>query len=149
MRYLVIVAALLAFVAGVQPRECAAQAKPAAPAIDYRSSAAYAEVRLRQAEIEAELESSLSEYTEDHPKVREARVSLALLQKEIERLSAAGPAAVSRMTAAVGKLMVRKVEAETDLQKLLEALQPAHPDAKKAKRKVEVFEAAIRDVLGK
>ncbi len=115
---------------------------------DYKTSAAYAEVRLRRAELESDLEAFLQEYTEEYPRVKEIKISLELLQKEADRLPAAASRGSQGLTLALGKLMVRKVELETDLRRLLENLQPAHPDVKRAKRKVEIYEAAIKEILG-
>lgn len=145
-----LVAALFVFLASAA---AAAQAAPKAAATpkpdEYKATAAYAELRLKKAELEAELESLLVEYTDAFPKVKEIRTSLGLIQKESDRLQGAAGRDPSRLTLALGRLMVRKVELEADLIKLLENLQPAHPDAKRASRKVEIFEAAIRDILGK
>ncbi len=44
--------------------------------------------------------------------------------------------------------MVRKVDAEVELWRLQQALADNHPDVKKAKKKVEIFEAAIKEILG-
>lgn len=125
------------------------KATPASATNEFKASPAYAELRLRKAELESELEAMLLEYTEEFPKVKEIRISLGLLAKESDRLQSAGSRGGSqRLTLALGKLMVRKVELETDLQRLLENLQPAHPDAKRAKRKVEIYESAIKEILG-
>lgn len=127
-----------------------AQAKPSTSgtAMDHRASPAFAELRLKKAELESELESLLLEYTDDFPKIKEIRATLGFLQKEIERLATVGPAGSQRLTPALGKLMVRKAEMETEVWRLSEMLQPAHPDLKRAKRRVEIFEAAIKEILG-
>lgn len=114
---------------------------------DYKGSPAFAELRLRRADLESDLEANLLEYTDDFPKVKEIRVSLKLLQKESDRLANV-TGGTQRLTLALGRLMVRKVELEADLMRLLETLQPAHPDVKRAKKKVEIYEAAIKEILG-
>ena len=113
-----------------------------------RSSPAFAEVIFRRAELEAELESQLMEFTEEYPKVKSDRYSLALLQKQIDILLAIRPADASKLTLALGKLMVKKVEFDTDLWSLQQGLADGHPDVKRAKRKVEIFDKAIKDILG-
>jgi HEPN domain-containing protein len=141
----------LATAIGASTTRCFGQVKPQPPKAntgDYKASAAFAEVRLRRAESEAELEALLAEYTEEYPKVKEIRAFLGFLQKESERLSNAGPGGPERLTLALGKLMVRKAELETEMWKLLETMQPAHPDVKRAKKKIDIYEAAIKDVLG-
>lgn len=150
MRYTAMIVTVMFLLAGHFANECSAQGRTgSALAADYKASAAFAEVRLRKAELDAELESGLSEYTAEHPKVKEAKAGLMLLQKEMDRLANAPASSVERMSAALGKLMVKKVEAESDLLRLLENLQPAHPDAKRARRKVEIYESAIKEVLGR
>lgn len=123
--------------------------KPAAPAAlnQLKTAPAYAEVLLRKTELAAELEALLIEYTEEFPKVKELRYESNLLQKEMERLLAFSPAESFRLSAALGKLMVRKCELSTDLWSLQLQFNDQHPDVKRAKRKAEMFEAAISDIL--
>lgn len=147
LRFTAIALALLA-VPVVLSAQAQPKGTPASATNEFKTSPAYAELRLRRAELESELEAMLLEYTEEFPKVKEIRISLGLLAKESERLQAAGSRGTQRLTLALGKLMVRKVELETDLQRLLENLQPGHPDAKRAKRKVEIYESAIKEILG-
>jgi predicted nuclease with TOPRIM domain len=136
---------------GLSATLCFAQAKtkPVAPtgAQSVKTSPAYAEVLLRKTELLAELESLLIEYTEEYPKVKESRFEAGLLQKELDRLLAANVADASRLSAALGKLMVRKCELGVDLWSLQEKFNDQHPDVKRAKRKAEIFEAAINDIL--
>lgn len=112
-----------------------------------RSTPAYAEVLLRRTELGAELESLLVEYTEDYPKVAEIRFTLITLQKEGERILAVKSAESAKLTLALGKLMVRKSELETDFWRLLKTYKDEHPDVKRAKRKVEIYESAIKEIL--
>jgi len=113
-----------------------------------RASSAYAEVLLRRTEIEADLEALLVEYTEDYPKVKQERFELDLIAKESGRLLAIKAGDSAKLTAALGKLMVRKVELQGDLWSLQQQFGDAHPDVKRAKRKVEIFERAIKEILG-
>ncbi len=130
--------------------------KPASPKLTtirdtartLKSSAAYAEVLLKKAELQSDLESLLVEYTEDYPKVRELRFTLTLLQREIERIAAVPPAEAAKLTVALGKLVVKKVDLETEMWSLQRNYKDEHPDVKRAKRKVEIYEAAIKEILG-
>ena len=112
------------------------------------SSPAYAEILLKKTEMQSELESLVIDYTEDYPKVVEIRYSLTVLQKVSERMLAVKPAESSKLTLALGKLLVRKIELETDLWSLQKNYKDDHPDVKRAKRKVEIYEAAIKEILG-
>jgi len=113
-----------------------------------KATAAYAEVALKRADVEAELESLLVEYTDEFPKVKELRFALARIDAEATRLGSIKAADWERATAALGKLMVRKVEAEIELWKVQQDYADAHPDVKRAKKKVEIYERAIKDILG-
>ncbi len=103
---------------------------------------------MRKTELEAELESLLVSYTEDFPKIKEIRFEIDSLKKELERLSAVKSAESSKLTLALGKLMVRKAELETDLWNLRKKYDDNHPEVKRAKRKIEIYESAIKEILG-
>ena len=111
------------------------------------ASPAYAELLLKRTELQSQLESLILEYTEEYPKVKEIRQTLVLIERESTRLGKVKPADASRLTLALGKLMVRKIELETDLWSLRTTLQEEHPDVKRAKRRVEIYEAAITEIL--
>lgn len=113
-----------------------------------KSSPAYAEIVLRRTEMEAELESFLVEYTDEYPKVRELRQGMLYLGAESDRLLKIRPEKASALTLALGKLIVRKVDAEMELWRLQQGFADGHPDVKRAKRKLEIFEKAIREILG-
>jgi hypothetical protein len=129
-----------------KPKPVAQSAASPADQQAVTSSPAFAEVLLRKTELQAELESLLTEYTEDYPKVKESRYELSVLQKEADRLMAVKDA--SKLTLAVGKLIVRKCELETELWSLLNQYKEGHPDVKRAHKKVDIFEQAIRQILG-
>ena len=112
-----------------------------------RTSPAYAEVLLQKTELTSELESLLVEYTEEYPKVKELRFQSGRLQTQLDRLLAVNAADASKLSVALGKLMVRKSELDTDLWGLQKEFNDQHPDVKRAKRKAEIFEAAIVDIL--
>lgn len=113
-----------------------------------RSSPAFAEVLLRKTEVQAEVESLLVEYTEAYPKIKEARFELAAIQKDLDRLLAVKAPEASKLTQALGKLIVRKIELETDLWALRAKYDDEHPDVKRARRKLEIYEASIKEILG-
>jgi uncharacterized protein involved in exopolysaccharide biosynthesis len=110
-----------------------------------KSSPAYAEILLQKTELSSELEDLLVEYTEEYPKVKELRFKLNSLQKDLEKLLAVADA--SKLSVALGKLMVRKTELAADVWNLQRQYADDHPDVKRAKRKVEVFEQAIKEIL--
>lgn len=113
-----------------------------------RSSPAYSEVLLRKTELEADIEALLTDYTEDYPKIQEDRFALSAIDAEMKKLQAVKPGEASKLTLALGKLMVRKVEVETELWRLQKQYKEDHPEVKRAKKKTEIFEKAINEILG-
>jgi peptidoglycan hydrolase CwlO-like protein len=113
-----------------------------------RATPAYAELLLHKTELTSALESLLADYNEAYPKVRELRSELTLLNAEIARLMAVKPTDAGRLTLALGRMMLRKVELETELETLRAQYKDEHPDVRKLKRKIEVFESAIKEILG-
>lgn len=113
-----------------------------------KSSPAFAELLLRATGLESELEALLLDYTEEYPKIKEIRFELSRLNAEKERLLAVKAADVGKLTLALGKLMVAKADLETDLWKLQQGYKDEHPEVKRAKRKVEIYEKAIKEIMG-
>jgi hypothetical protein len=110
-----------------------------------KATPAYAELLLRKAELESDIESFLVSYTEEYPKLKESRYELSLLDKDLTKLLAQTDA--SRLTLALGKLLVRKNQLETDLWGLQNKFGKDHPEVKRASRKVASFQNAIKEIL--
>jgi hypothetical protein len=123
---------------------CFGQNKPD-PAKAVKATPAYAELVLRKAELESDVESFLVSYTEEYPKLKEARYELGLLSKDLTKLLTQTD--VSRLTLALGKLMVRKNQLETDVWVLQNKFGKEYPEVKRAQRKVASFENAIKEIL--
>ena len=117
--------------------------KPTANAA--KSSPAFAEIILRKTELSAELENLLLDYTEEFPKVKELRFELGLLQKDLDKVLATSD--TSKLTLALGKLIVRKVQLQVDVWSLQRQFNEEYPDVKRAKKKVEIYEQAIKEIL--
>ncbi|MCD9184811.1 MAG: hypothetical protein LUM44_00140 [Pyrinomonadaceae bacterium] len=112
-----------------------------------KSSPAFAEISLRRAELRAEVESLLVNYTEEFPKVKEIRFELDVLNRELNRLLTVKTEESSKLTLALGKIIIRKAGFETDLWDLRKKYNDEHPDVKRALKKVEIFENSIKDIL--
>ncbi len=110
-------------------------------------SPAYAELLLRKTEREAQLEEFLLDYTDEFPKVKEIKFELELLQKQMGKVSAVNTSDAPKLSLALGKLLVRKTELEVEVWNLLRQYNTDHPDVKRAKRKVDVYEKAIKEIL--
>ena len=94
------------------------------------------------------MESMLVEYTEDFPKIKEMRYELDVLENELARFNAVKPADAEKLSAGLGRLVVRKAALDTELWLLLLQYKEEHPDVRRAKRKAEMFDAAIKEILG-
>lgn len=114
-----------------------------------RSTPAFAEVVLRKTEIESELEALLIDYTDDFPKVSELKYELSLVNGEAERLLAVKPVEAGKLTLALGKLIIKKVSLEAALWELSKTYKDEHPEIKRAKRRVEIYQSAIKEILGR
>lgn len=113
-----------------------------------KSSPAFAEIILRKTELLAEVESLLVTYTEEFPRVKSVRYELDLLNTELNRLLRVNLEQKEKLSFALGKLIVRKAELESDHQTLKLKYGDEHPDVKRAKRKVDIYEKGIKDILG-
>lgn len=111
-----------------------------------KATPAYAELILRRTERESQLEEFLLDYTEEFPKVKELKYEIELLQKQLDKISAFSASDASKLSPALGKLLVRKIELEVDLWSLLRQYNADHPDVKRAKRKVEVYDKAVKEL---
>ena len=112
-----------------------------------RSSAAYAEVLLRTTEVRAELESIAPDYSETSSRIVDLRSELDIMDKIAIRLSKARSTDTSKLTLALGKLLVRKAALDAELARLLRSYKDDHADVRRARRKSDIFEAAIKEVL--
>ena len=112
-----------------------------------RSSAAYSEILLRKTEIQADLEALSADYTEANPKIVDLRFELGALDKALEKVYGVKPTETGKLTLALGRLIVRKAALETELSRLMRSYNKDHPEVRRAKRRVEIFDDAIKEVL--
>ncbi len=112
-----------------------------------KSSPAYAEVLLRKTQLQADLEALLADYTEANPKILDLRAELAALNKALERIFAVKPTETGKLTLALGRLLVDQAVLATDLARLQRSYNAEHVEVKRAKRRVEIYEAAINEIL--
>lgn len=112
-----------------------------------KSTPAYAELVNRKVEVEAEYKELLVDYTEDHPKVKVKRVERATINLEMEKIASMDAAMIPKLTASYGKLLLRKIELEREVNELLLKFSEEHPSVKKAKEKVAVLDQEIQKIL--
>jgi hypothetical protein len=113
----------------------------------YLGSPAYAEVLLKKTEVEAEYEALLIDYTEEYPKVKENKLALRLLLIEIEKLSKIDSSQMPKLTLALGKLIVKKVEVEVEVKALLLEYDEKNRDVLRARKKLQIYEKAIAEIM--
>lgn len=112
-----------------------------------RSSPAYAEILLRKTELLADLDAFSEQYTEQNPRIIDLRFELAALDKALEKVYGVKPSETGKLTLALGKLIVKRAELETTLNRLTRSYNKDHPDVKRAKRRVDIFENSINEIL--
>lgn len=131
---------------------CYSQIKPTISAAktvtnQAKASPAYAELLLRRTEREAQLEEFLLDYTDEFPKIKEIKFELTVLQKQMDKVSSVSIADAPKLSLALGKLLVRETELEVELWNLLKQYNADHPEVKRAKRKIEVYDQAVKEIL--
>lgn len=115
---------------------------------DYvRASPAFAEVIYRKAVLESELEGLLVKYTNQYPKVAEIRFQLAELELALGKLLDVPADEKSKLSIALGKLMVQRAEYAAELDALKRKYNDSHPEVKQAARRLEIFDKAILRIL--
>jgi uncharacterized protein involved in exopolysaccharide biosynthesis len=112
-----------------------------------RASAAYAELKLRKTEVEADLEALSANYTAESPRIVELKAEVAGLDAAVSRLLKVRPADPGRFTVSLGKLLVRHAALSVEVLKHMRTYAPDHPEVLRAKRRVEVFDRAIKEIL--
>ena len=112
-----------------------------------KASPAYTEVMVRSIELRSELEAALLDYREESPKVRAIRREIAMLDDAMEMLMRLPLGSSGKMTSAVGRLIVRRAALETEYSETVARYGDDHPEVRRAKRRVEVYERSIRELL--
>jgi uncharacterized protein involved in exopolysaccharide biosynthesis len=95
----------------------------------------------------AELDAFSGDYTDAHPQMLDLRAQLASIERSVARLFAVKPADAGKLSLALGKLMVRKAELDTELSRLGRTLSKEHPEVKRVQRRIDIFENAIKEIL--
>ena len=112
-----------------------------------RSSAAYAELIVRKTELQSDIEAFSVDYTATNPKLLDLRFELTAIERSLTRVLAIKAVESGKLTLGVGKLLVKKASLETELGRLLRSYNQEHPEVKRAKRRVEIFETAINELV--
>ncbi|QQS41053.1 MAG: hypothetical protein IPM63_17065 [Acidobacteriota bacterium] len=147
LRAIILSAALLAAASAVFAQNDSSTKEESEYPEHVRSSPAFAELILRRAVLEAELEELLVRYTNDFPKVSEMRYELAEIETAIGKLLEVPAEKASKLTLALGKMLVQRAEYATELDVLKRKYEDSHPEVKRAAKKLEIFDKAVRTIL--
>lgn len=137
----------IAFLILISAGPTLSQAADKSDAGPIRSSPAYAEILLRKTEIQADLEAFAESYTEANPRMIDLRFELASLDRSLEKVFGVKPTETGKLTLALGKLIVRKAALDTELARLQRTYNKDHAEVKRAKRRAEIYDAAVKEVL--
>lgn len=145
MKVLLVVIALVfsasANVVGYEPK--AAEHSLSAP----ETTPAYAVLVLRKAKVEAELSQLSEELTHKHPSLDSKRFELRAIRREMAKMRAVDTSRASKLSGAVGNLILSKVALEIELNDLLVRLTPQHPDVTKKRSELAALEREIQNIL--
>jgi hypothetical protein len=130
---------------GKPPKAAPTPAPPAANRI--KSSAAYIELALHKANIEAELVDMLVDYTDEYPRVKELKLETQYVQAELLSLQELDVSLLPKLTESFAKLLLQKIKMQVDLAQQRAVHKDDHPDVKRAIRRVDIYEKAIKDLL--
>lgn len=112
-----------------------------------KSSPAYSALILKRTLVKADLEEMLVTYTEDFPKVVDARHEIDLLNFELTRLLETKVTESCKLSDSLGQLILKKTEIEMELWNLKKKYKEDHPEIIRTKRKLNTFEKGIVEVL--
>jgi hypothetical protein len=112
-----------------------------------KSTPAFAEIILLKTEVESALEEFLLDYKEEYPEVKKTRVKLAFINKELDKLLKLDASQMPKLTLALGKLLVRKIELQSDLAALRETYKEENQEVARTKKKLEIFEKAVAEIM--
>jgi hypothetical protein len=127
---------------------CFAQPKVKMPiANQAKSTPAFAELILLKTEVQSTLEELLLDYKDEYPEVKKNKVQLSFISQELDKLLKLDASQMPKLTLALGKLLVRKVELQSDLSALRENYKDDNPEVARAKKKLEIFEKAIAEIM--
>ena len=110
-------------------------------------TAAYAEVYAARVEAEADLKVLNMDLTEESVQVREKKLERDLLAREIRWLEALPSTSHNKMSMALGRLLVRKTQAEVNLKMLSQNYAEDFPAVKKAHTRIGIYNDEVQKLL--
>ena len=111
------------------------------------TTAAYARLVLRKATVESEVAELSATLTNEHPSLTAKRFELRAIGLEMDKMRMFEQSRVSKLSAAVGDLIVSKVAVQVELHALRARLTRQHPDVTKKSDELAALEREIENVL--
>lgn len=108
---------------------------------------AYGLLVVRKAKVESELAFLSARLSYKHPLIKSKRFELGAIGDEMESLRAVKMPRLTRLSSAVGNLILDKVELEVKLNDLMVNLYPRHPDVTRQRLELVALEREIENVL--
>jgi hypothetical protein len=106
---------------------------------DARATPAYELLVLQKVAVETDLYDMRARFTNDFEPVKAKRLELTLVTREMERLQTINEAALPKLTATYGHLLLRRVSLEVQLQNLSEHFTSDSPDIKRVRAELAVL----------
>lgn len=108
---------------------------------------AYGVLIVRKSVVESELAELSEKVTNEHPRLESMRFELRALRREMTKMRAVETSDESKLSSAVGNLILSRVALEVELNDLLVSLKPQHPEVTKKRVELAVIEREIDNVL--
>ena len=121
------------------------------PQLEFRGNAratpAYEVMILQKVAVETDLYDLRARFTSDSEPVRAKRLELTFVVREMERLKSTRKAALSKLTATYGDLILRRVALEVELQNLREHFTSDSPDLKRKRTELAILDRETAKLL--
>jgi uncharacterized protein involved in exopolysaccharide biosynthesis len=108
---------------------------------------AYARLVLRKATVESELADLSARVTNEHPSLESKRFELRAIDRELNMMRAFEASRVSKLSSAVGDLILSKVALQVELHRLKARVTPQHPLVAQKSDELAALEREIENVL--
>jgi uncharacterized protein involved in exopolysaccharide biosynthesis len=112
-----------------------------------KATPAYEVLVLRKVAVEAELADLSSRFTVSSPTVEAKYFELSTIVREMQSMQGIESAHVSKLSAAYGNLILRRVALEVELDGLLRSYTPQHPDVNKKRVELNSLQRELSEIL--
>lgn len=138
---------LLVLLFAFSPAAVVAQKKAFDSEKDPKTTQAYSQLIQRKVEVQAALETLLSEYDSTWPAAKRLEFELGALKSEMKKMAEVEESKVIKLTPGYGGLVLRRVSLATDIHILLEDEGPEWPTTKQKQRELELLDKEIEKVM--